>query len=52
MQEMLRSAGHDVVGVTVGSSHRVIPDYFHAAFPVPVTPLPSPSFRFNHCRGV
>lgn len=50
---MLRSAGHELVGVVAGNHPgRDLPAFFASAFDAPVTMLPSPGFIFQKDRGV
>jgi uncharacterized protein (TIGR00661 family) len=51
--EVLRAAGHELVGVAAGNHPgRDLPDFFMDAFAAPVTMLPSPGFIFQKDRGV
>jgi uncharacterized protein (TIGR00661 family) len=53
MKEMLQRRGHEIVAVLVGSNgSRPLPDYFAAAFEVPVQEMVSPGFTFEGARGV
>jgi uncharacterized protein (TIGR00661 family) len=56
VHERLLRWGHELVGLVVGrdpqGGGRELPAYFTEAFPVPVTPLPSPSFAIRGHRSV
>ena len=52
-REIVEAAGHEIVGVLVGmGSGRVLPDYFAAAMPVPLTRVPTLEFQFQENRAV
>lgn len=51
--EMLRSGGHEVVGVAVGTNpSRSLPDFFARSFDVPLHVLASPGFIYRKGRSV
>lgn len=53
VKEMIESAGHQVVAVTLGvSSQRPVPAYFEAAMKVTVTQLPTLEFKYRNNRSV
>lgn len=53
LHHLLARHGHQVVGVVAGDNRvRTLPDYFTAAFDVPVHTLPSPGFAYKNARGV
>jgi uncharacterized protein (TIGR00661 family) len=53
VKEMLESAGHQLVAVTLGvSSQRPVPGYFESAMKVPVVQLPTLEFKYKDSRSV
>jgi uncharacterized protein (TIGR00661 family) len=53
VKEMVESAGHQVVAVTLGvSSQRPVPDYFASAMKIPITQLPTLEFKYKNNRSV
>lgn len=51
--EVLAAAGHELVAVVAGNHPgRELPEFFHEAFPAPVTTVASPGFIFRKDRGV
>lgn len=53
VHEILCRSGHELVGVVVGSvGPYPTPEYVSQGFPVPITPLPSPSFALRNGRSV
>lgn len=48
MQQILKTAGHDVIGAIVGvTPQREVPAFFKEAFTAPITPIFSPGLVYN-----
>lgn len=48
LNQMLKQAGHDVVGAIVGiTAERDVPTFFSSAFTAPITPVFSPGLVYN-----
>jgi uncharacterized protein (TIGR00661 family) len=53
VKEMVESAGHLVVAVTLGvSSHRPVPEFFASAMKTSITQLPTLEFKYKDSRSV